>query len=67
MNYEFLWGVGVVFVGSVVWLVRLEGRVNGHDREIADHKKNTAEDISQLRDDVKYIRDRIDRALGAGR
>lgn len=67
MTYEFLWGVGAAVVGAVVWLVRLEGRVNSHDRELADHKKHTSEDISQLREDVKYIRDRIDRALGTGR
>lgn len=39
-------------VAIVVWLVRLEGRVNGHD---AEHK--------QTREDIRYIRDRIDRAL----
>jgi hypothetical protein len=39
-------------VAVVVWLVRLEGRVNAHDTE---HK--------QTREDIRYIRDRIDRAL----
>jgi hypothetical protein len=39
-------------VAGVIWLVRLEGRVNGHDIE---HKTT--------REDIRYIRDRIDRAL----
>jgi hypothetical protein len=37
---------------GIVWLVRLEGRINGHDRE-----------IKQTRDDIAYIRGRIDRAI----
>jgi hypothetical protein len=36
----------------VVWLVRLEGRVNTHSTE-----------LSSVKDDLRYIRDRIDRAL----
>ena len=39
-------------VGGVVWLVRLEGRVNGHDIE-----------LRQARADLTYIRARIDEAL----
>lgn len=44
--------LGAGFISALVWLVRLEGRVNGHDREHAE-----------MRDDLAYIRDRIDRAL----
>lgn len=40
------------FVGGVVWLIRLEGRVNTN---AALH--------DELKADVRYIRDRIDRAL----
>ena len=39
-------------VGVVVWLIRLEGRVN-----------TAAALQAALKDDVTYIRDRIDRAL----
>lgn len=39
-------------IGGIVWLVRLEGRVNTAERLHAD-----------LKEDVTYIRDRIDRAL----
>jgi len=44
--------VGVPAVGGVIWLVRLEGRVNVNE---ALHK--------ELKDDVSYIRERIDTAL----
>jgi hypothetical protein len=39
-------------IGAIVWLVRLEGRINTSDQRVAD-----------LKDDVSYIRDRIDTAL----
>ena len=50
-------------VAGLVWLVRLEGRVNSHDREILDVKTGHESDIQQIRSDVQYIRGRIDRAL----
>lgn len=42
----------VPIVGVVVWLVRLEGRINLNEAQ-----------TKELRDDVKYIRERIDVAL----
>lgn len=63
-------GVGTAIVGSVVWLVRLEGRVNGHERQHAKHEERDEElkaDFmkrhDEVRSDLTYIRDRIDRAL----
>jgi hypothetical protein len=47
------------FVTAIVWLVRLEGRVNGHDREHRQHQERHDE----MRADVAYIRERIDRAV----
>lgn len=49
-----LTAVGLV-VGGIVWLVRLEGKVNLHQELI---KTVTA--------DVRYIRKRIDAALNGG-
>lgn len=46
-------------VTGLVWAVRLEGRVNGHDQQIEAHDQQ----FDDVKDDVKYIRDRIDRAL----
>lgn len=44
---------GVPGVLAVVWVVRLEGRVN-----------TLASELKGLKDDVHYIRNRIDRAIG---
>lgn len=44
--------IAVPTVGAIVWLVRLEGRVNMGEAS-----------VTELRDDVRYIRERIDRAL----
>lgn len=44
--------VALPTLGGVVWLIRLEGRVN---TQAALH--------SDLKADVRYIRERIDRAL----
>lgn len=44
--------VAVPSVAVIVWLVRLEGRVNGHDAL-----------IENVKDDLRYIRSRIDKAL----
>lgn len=61
---------GTLFVGSVIWLIRLEGRVNSHDREHAAHKdrydelrEDQARQHSDLRSDLAYIRARIDAVL----
>lgn len=46
-------------IGAVVWLVRLEGRVDrGDDRHVALEKSH-----DELKSDVRYIRERIDDAL----
>jgi hypothetical protein len=44
--------VGTLAVAALVWLIRLEGRVNLNERM-----------TSELGEDVKYIRERIDVAL----
>lgn len=51
-------------LGGVVWLVRLEGRVNAQARDIVAVQQAS----EAVREDLKYIRERIDRALdGASR
>lgn len=44
--------VGLPAIGVIVWLIRLEGRVNTQD--VINN---------QVRSDLTYIRERIDRAL----
>ena len=52
VDAQLILSVAVPAVGVVVWLLRLEGRVNTHD-------------VLQksMKEDIEYIRDRIDRAL----
>lgn len=57
-------------MGGVVWLIRLEGRVNSHDREHRIHRERVEElrdahsrQHTELRSDIAYIRARIDNAL----
>jgi hypothetical protein len=42
----------LALLSGLVWMVRLEGRVDGHDKQ-----------IHAVEDHIKYVRDRIDRAL----
>jgi Tfp pilus assembly protein PilO len=70
-------GVILSSVGAVVavlaWLFRLEGQVNRQAQRHEDHIKSNDREHKQhhdrheeLRADVSYIRDRIDRALSKG-
>jgi hypothetical protein len=52
LDIQALLALAVPAVGVVVWLIRLEGRINTHE---ALQK--------EMKEDVQYIRDRIDRAL----
>lgn len=57
MTFEPSTAIAIVVpsVTALVWLIRLEGRINTHD-VIA----------SELRKDITYIRSRIDQAIGNG-
>ena len=44
--------LGIAAIGCIFWFARLEGRVNTAEKRHAD-----------LKDDVQYIRSRIDDAL----
>lgn len=59
VDVQLVMGIGVPAVGLIVWLVRLEGRINGHDIQ----HKQAAERHDEMRQDISYIRNRIDAAL----
>lgn len=44
--------LGLAVFAGVVWLIRLEGRINGHD-----------DSLRSVKEDLHYIRERIDRAI----
>ena len=68
---QIVGAIGVVgIVSGLAWLFRLEGRINGHDGEHKEHRRRhdaiEAEhrrDNDQMREDLSYIRSRIDAAL----
>jgi hypothetical protein len=49
---QSIWTMAVTAIAVVVWLVRLEGRVNQSEARLVD-----------MNEKLKYIVDRIDRAL----
>jgi hypothetical protein len=68
---ELVVTVGVICLTSLIWLIRLEGRVNTHDREHQAHRERCDEiregqvrQYDELRADLAYIRARIDAAIG---
>jgi hypothetical protein len=52
MDLQTLITIAASTTGVIVWLVRMEGRINKNDASIAD-----------VKEDIRYIRARIDRAL----
>jgi hypothetical protein len=52
MDAQTLMAIVVPAVSALAWLMTIHGRVGGHDRELHDVKS-----------DIRYIRERIDRAL----
>jgi hypothetical protein len=55
---ETMTALGIV-VGLVAWAVRQEGRINLHAALHEEHAKRHHE----IKEDIEYIRERIDRAL----
>ena len=46
-------------VAAIVWAVRVEGKVYAHAQQMQAHEKR----VDEMREDLSYIRQRIDRAL----
>lgn len=59
MEVSVVVSLSALFVGGLVWIVRLEGRVNGHDQRHETHEERYAE----IRADLSYIRERLDKTL----
>ena len=68
--------VGLAGLGGLVWLIRLEGRVVAHDHQVSDlrvmneqeHTQIRAgndQDHEQMREELHYIRMRIDAAVNS--
>lgn len=55
-DLQTIFALATPAVVVVIWLIRLEGRVN-------TNQAVNAANYGELKDDIRYIRDRIDRAL----
>lgn len=56
MDAQFLAGAGVTIIGALVWLIRLEGKVNMNSKSVTD-----------IKEDIHYIRTRVDAAINGRR
>lgn len=56
MGGEALVGMIGLCVGAVVWLVRLEGRVNSHEQKCDERQKRMDERHEQMTDMLQEIR-----------
>jgi hypothetical protein len=54
-------------VGVIVWLVRLEGRLNAQGERLEDRLNTQDDGMERLERDIAYIRNRIDVALNGHR
>ena len=56
--------VGVPLVGAVVWLIRLEGRVNTHEQKCDERQKRLDERHENIERQLLSIDRKLDRMLG---
>ena len=50
----------VACVSAVVWLVRLEGRINGHDTLFSERKERSDDGLEAIMDRLKRIENKLD-------
>jgi hypothetical protein len=55
--------LALVGAGALIWFVRLEGRVNAQDLQIRTTATTSQQENKQIREDLQYIRQRLDLAL----
>lgn len=67
MDVQVVVAIAVPVIAAGVWLLRLEGRVNVHDDKFMYVGKLADERDKAIRDDLAYIRNRIDSAISHGR
>lgn len=55
--------LALAVVMGIAWLVRIEGKVLANERDLTRIESAFEAKMTQLLADVRYLRDRIDRAL----
>jgi|DEB19_MinimDraft_3_1074340.scaffolds.fasta_scaffold72192_2 hypothetical protein len=68
---EIIMGIVATWIGGVVYAIRQEGRINLHDKQHEDHDRELAKlrteqaDLKrEIREDLSYIRERVDDWMG---
>lgn len=62
---EFLWMVatGVPVISAIIWLVRLEGRINTHEAVCAERYLRLDERLGQTGEKLHSIDEKLDRLI----
>jgi len=55
---------GLTGLGGIIWGVRLEGRVNGHDTLFLERQRNQDERDDDIRNRLVRIEQKLDRSNG---
>lgn len=58
----FLLTAGAMGIGAVVWAVRIEGRVNGHQQLFGEREKETDRRYTEIERRLIRIEDKVDKA-----
>lgn len=60
---DHAWEVLVTAAVGLIWLIRLEGRVNQGDSDQRQTDREIEATKREIREDLRYIRDRMDRLV----
>lgn len=66
LDIGWLTSIGLAGIGAVVEVVRLEGRLNGHDTLFAEREKATVERHTDLKDRLERIERKLDEMSANG-
>lgn len=60
-----LLSLAIAFIGAVVWAVRIEGRVNSHDKLFAERKEQADERNADIKERLIRIEQKLDKGRRA--
>lgn len=64
MEMNAVIAVGLPVLGGVVWLIRLEGRVNSHEKSCEERQKRLDERHKNIEHHLASIDRKLDRLIG---
>jgi hypothetical protein len=60
LSPEVLTSIGLAFIASVVWAIRIEGRVKNHETLFTEREKHFATSNTDLTNRLSRIEDKVD-------